>query len=111
MRKPLPRLGRESVEVVNEFALPVQSRSLTYLLNVAESEAETWMGWGIHVFKVTGGAFKKGTVLEAHVPRWREAGYEVAGVQPRFRSWCSKAQQGQPGYPDPPPGHWACGAL
>jgi len=60
-------LGRESVEVVNEFALPVQSRSLTYLLNVAESEAETWIGWGIHVFKVTGGAFKKGTVLEDYL--------------------------------------------
>ncbi|MGO8677861.1 MAG: cytochrome P450 [Limisphaerales bacterium] len=60
-------LGRESVEVVNEFALPVQSRSLTYLLNVPESEAETWIGWGIHVFKVTGGAFKKGTVLEDYL--------------------------------------------
>ena len=60
-------LGRESVEVVNEFALPVQSRALTYLLNVAESEAETWIGWGIHVFKVTGGAFKKGTVLEDYL--------------------------------------------
>src|SRR5215475_560767 len=29
-------LARESVEVVNEFALPVQSRALTYLLNVPE---------------------------------------------------------------------------
>lgn len=60
-------LGRESVEVVNEFALPVQSRALTYLLNVPESEADTWIGWGIHVFKVTGGAFKKGIVLEDYL--------------------------------------------
>jgi len=60
-------LGRESVEVVNEFALPVQSRALTYLLNVPESEAETWIGWGIHVFKATSGAFKKGTVLEEYL--------------------------------------------
>ncbi len=60
-------LHRESIEVVTELALPVQSRSLTYLLNVPESEAETWLGWGIHVFKVSGGAFKKGTVLEDYL--------------------------------------------
>jgi cytochrome P450 len=60
-------LGRESIEVVNDFALPIQSHALTYLLNVPESEADTWIGWGIHVFKVTGGAFKKGTVLEDYL--------------------------------------------
>ena len=60
-------LGRESIEVVNDFALPVQSRALTHLLNVPESEAETWIGWGMHVFKVTGGAFKKGTALEDYL--------------------------------------------
>ena len=60
-------LARESIEVVNEFALPIQSRALTYLLNVPESEADTWIGWGIHVFKVTGGEFKKGIVLEDYL--------------------------------------------
>ena len=60
-------LGRESIDAVNDFALPVQSRALTYLLNVPESEADTWIGWGIHVFKVTGGTFKKGTVLEDYL--------------------------------------------
>jgi cytochrome P450 len=60
-------LGRESIEIVNDFALPVQSRALTYLLNVPESEADTWIGWGIHVFKVTGGEFKKGIVLEDYL--------------------------------------------
>jgi cytochrome P450 len=60
-------LARDSVEVVQEFALPVQSRSLTYLLNVPESEANIWIGWGIHVFKVAGGTFKKGTVLEDYL--------------------------------------------
>ncbi len=60
-------LGRESIEIVQEFALPVQSRALTYLLNVPESEAETWIGWGIHVFKVSGGEFKKGLVLEDYL--------------------------------------------
>ena len=59
-------LGRESIEIVHEFALPIQSRALTYLLNVPESEAETWIGWGIHVFKVTGG-LKKGVELEEYL--------------------------------------------
>ncbi len=60
-------MARESIEIVNEFALPLQSRALTYLLNVPESEAETWIRWGLHVFKVTGGDFKKGTTLEDYL--------------------------------------------
>jgi cytochrome P450 len=57
-------LGRESIEVVREFALPVQSRALSYLLNMPESEATTWIGWGIHVFR--DGA-SKGATLEAYL--------------------------------------------
>jgi len=60
-------LARDCIELVNDFALPVQSHALTYLLNVPESEAETWIGWGIHVFKVTGGEFKQGIVLEDYL--------------------------------------------
>ena len=60
-------LGRETFEVISEFALPAQSRALTYLLNVPEREADVWIGWGIHVFKVTGGEFKKGNVLEEYL--------------------------------------------
>lgn len=62
-------LGMESIEVVNDFALPIQSRALTHLLNVPASEGEIWIGWGIHVFKVTGGEFKEGTVLEQYLHR------------------------------------------
>ena len=40
-------LASESIEVVNDFALPVQSRALTYLLNMPEAEADTWIGWGV----------------------------------------------------------------
>jgi cytochrome P450 len=71
-------LGRESIEIVSEFALPVQSRALTYLLNMPESEAETWIGWGIHVFKVTGGEFKKGIVLEDYL----QAQFDSAEANP-----------------------------
>lgn len=71
-------LGRESVEIVNDFALPVQSRALTYLLNVPETEADTWIGWGIHVFKATTGGFKKGNVLEDYL----HAQFDRATVHP-----------------------------
>ncbi len=60
-------LNRDAIEIVNEFALPIQSRALTHLLNVPASEGETWIGWGIHVFKVTGGEFKTGNVLEDYL--------------------------------------------
>ena len=64
-----PLLAGRPTEVVHGFALPVQSRALTHLLNVPEAEADTWIGWGIHVFKVTGGEFKQGTVLEDYLTR------------------------------------------
>ena len=59
-------LGRESIEVVHGFALPLQSKALTMLLNVPSAEAETWISWGIHVFRVTGGV-KKGIALEDYL--------------------------------------------
>ena len=62
-------LSQESIEIVHDFALPVQSRALTYLLNTDESEADTWIGWGIHVFKVSTGDFKSGGVLEDYLTR------------------------------------------
>lgn len=70
-------LSRESLEVVEEFALPLQSRALAYLLNVPDAEAETWIGWGIHVFKVGDGA-KKGHALEAYL----EAQFDRAEREP-----------------------------
>ncbi len=42
--------GKESVEIVSEFAVPLQCHALSYLLNVPETEAEMWIGWGMHVF-------------------------------------------------------------
>ena len=52
------------VEVVHQFALPVQSRALTYLLNVPESEAKTYINWGIHVFHDENGS---GSQLEDYL--------------------------------------------
>lgn len=88
-------MARPSVEIVHDFALPLQSRALTDLLNVPESEADTWIGWGIHVFKVTGGAFKKGNVLEDYL----QAKFDAAEASPGedFFSALTKATfQGRP---------------
>ena len=36
-------ISTSSVEIVNEFAVPIQSHALTYLLKVPKSNAETWI--------------------------------------------------------------------
>jgi cytochrome P450 len=59
-------LQKPAVEVVSELALPIQSKALTYLLNVPESEADLWIRWGIHVFKVGEGS-TKGAELETYL--------------------------------------------
>ena len=41
-------LATDKVDAVHEFALPLQCRALTRLLNVPESEAEIWKEWGLH---------------------------------------------------------------
>ena len=56
-------IERGSTEIVREFAIPLQSHALTYLLNVDEKEAETWIGWGVHVFK-EGDGKSKGSFME-----------------------------------------------
>jgi cytochrome P450 len=60
-------MEQESIEIVNGFALPIQSHALTYLLNVPESEAATWIDWGIHVFKVNGELDSNGSALENYL--------------------------------------------
>ena len=60
-------LANPEIEIVNQFALPLQSRALTYLLNVPEEEADLWISWGIHVFKVDGKLEKKGNALEDYL--------------------------------------------
>ena len=41
-------LMADQVDSVHEFALPLQCRALTRLLNVPESEADIWKEWGLH---------------------------------------------------------------
>ena len=67
-------LSRGTVEVVREFALPIQSRALTYLLNVPESEAAEWISWGTHVFRDGGDGRKKGAALEEYLSKQLDLG-------------------------------------
>lgn len=57
----------DSVEIVRDFALPLQSRALAHLLNVPESEAEIWISWGIHVFRDGDSGTQKGAALENYL--------------------------------------------
>jgi len=59
-------LSRESIELVREFAIPLQSRALAALLNLPDSEAEIWIGWGTHVFR-EGNGESKGAALEQYM--------------------------------------------
>ena len=72
----LEAMRYESIEVVREFALPIQSRAMTYLLNVPESEADLWIGWGIHVFRDGG---SKGMSLEAYLHQQLDRGAAQPG--------------------------------
>jgi cytochrome P450 len=92
-------LARNTVEIVNEFALPIQSHALTYLLNVPESEAATYISWGIHVFKVSGGPFKKGHTLESYL----HAQFDRAEAQQHSVAPIGGEGRGE-GAPPPAPG-------
>ena len=62
-------LAQESVEVVRAFALPIQSRAMTYLLAMPEEEAQVWIQWGTHVFKDGEDGAQRGAGLEAYLNR------------------------------------------
>ncbi len=44
-------LDTDHLDAIGEFALILQSRALTLLLNIPFEEAETWISWGTHVFR------------------------------------------------------------
>ena len=72
-------LERDSVEIVREFALPLQSHALTYLLNVPETEAATWISWGTHVFHDGGDSGANGSALDAYLDRQLDIAAENPG--------------------------------
>ncbi len=58
------------VEVVREFALPLQSRALALLLRMPATAADEWVGWGLNVFAGPDGhSEEKGNVLDRYLRR------------------------------------------
>lgn len=62
-------LAKGTVEVVREFAVPLQSKALTHLLGLPLSEADEWIGWGTHVFRDVLQGESKGTAVDAYIAR------------------------------------------
>lgn len=71
-------LEQDSLDLVQDFAIPLQSRALTYLLNVDEKQADLWISWGIHVFKVGDGE-SKGSQMEEYSEKMFRAAEENPG--------------------------------
>jgi len=87
-------LGRESIEFVYEFAIPLQSRALTYLLNVPESEAEEWIGWGMHALHDEEGN-PKDSQLEVYIEKQLDKALESPG-EDLFSALTQAEFQGRP---------------
>ena len=71
-------LGRDAIEIVREFAIPLQSRALACLLNMPEAEADVWIGWGTHVFREGDGS-QKGAALEVYMNQLFDRAEEQPG--------------------------------
>ena len=67
-------LRKSEIEIVRDLALPLQSRALALLLGVPQTETETWIGWGTHVFHDGDDSEQKGADLETYLVRAIEAG-------------------------------------
>jgi cytochrome P450 len=87
-------LARESIEIVREFAIPLQSRALAVLLAMPQAEAEIWIGWGTHVFR-EGDGTSKGAALEAYTNHLLDRAAAAPGAD--FFSALTQAKfQGRP---------------
>ena len=84
------------VEIINEFALPLQSRALAVLLRMPMEAADEWIGWGLHVFSgPEGHSEEKGSVLDRYLHRQFDRAEHAAGDD--FFSALTKAIfQGRP---------------
>ena len=88
-------LRADAIEVVHGMALPIQSRALTYLLDVPESEAEIYIGWGVHVFNDQSEAGTKSPSLEEYL----HAQFDRAEADPGedfFSALTQATYQGRP---------------
>ena len=62
--------GAASVDVVGEFALPLQSRTLVMMLGVPPEDAVEFVGWGVHAVRENGeNSPAKAAVVQAYIER------------------------------------------
>ncbi len=89
-------IQQDSIKVITEFALPLQSRALTHLLNVPEKEADTWVSWGVHVFREgNSNDSQKGQALEDYIHQQLDMAKQNPGED--FFSALTRAEyQGRP---------------
>lgn len=73
-------VAKDSIELVEAFSLPLQSKALTLLLNIPYAEAEIWIDWGVHVFRSEDTALDgaKATILYDYI----ETQIEKAAAHP-----------------------------
>ena len=86
--------ARDHLEIVHEFALPLQSHALTYLLNMPEGEAAVWTSWGTHVFR-SGEGRRKGAALEGYIQAQLDRALQIPG-EDLFSALTRATFQGRP---------------
>lgn len=69
----------ESLEVVSEFAVPLQSKALAHLLGLPESEADEWIAWGTHVFHNLIDGNSNETAVDAYIARQLDRAQQSPG--------------------------------
>ncbi len=69
-----------SLEVVSEFAVPLQSKALAHLLGLPESEADEWIAWGTHVFHNLIDGNSNETAVDAYIAKQLDRASENPGT-------------------------------
>lgn len=72
-------LKRDSFDAVYDLAIPYQCGALALLLNVAEEEVDTWVGWDLNVFLGGAEGEHKGSALEAYLQKMLDRSAENPG--------------------------------
>ena len=72
-------LKRDSFDAVYDLAIPYQCGALALLLNVAEEEVGTWVGWDLNVFLGGEEGEHKGSALEAYLQEMLDRSAENPG--------------------------------
>lgn len=79
-------------EITSEFALPLQSRALAILLEMPQSEADLWIGWGNSLYR-EGDGIAKGKQLDAYCRKQFERARKDEGAGDFF-AFLSRLERG-----------------